>query len=81
MQQQHTSSQPAILEILNAALRKRHIKATAAVDALSRQAEQVLALCEEHPHDQSLHQLLESVREQLVARHEERQATAVHITK
>ena len=81
MQQQRILSQPAILDILNTALRERHIKATRALDALTQQAEQLLALCEEHPDDESVHQLLESVRADLVARCKEQQATAVQITR
>ena len=80
MHQQQTSSRPVILEFLNHALRERHIKATAALDALRQQAEQVLALSEEHPDDESFHQLLEGVRAQLLACREERQATAVQLT-
>ncbi len=81
MHQQPTSSQPVILEFLNNALRERHIKATTALDPLRQEAEQVLALCEQHPDNESFHQLLEGVRAQLLATCEEWQATAVQITQ
>jgi hypothetical protein len=81
MQQQQTSSQPAVLDLLNTALRERHLKATGALDALTQQAEQVLALCEAHPDDEALHQLLQSVQAQLVARCREKQATALRLTQ
>ncbi len=81
MQQQQTSSQPVILDFLNNTLRERHIKATAALDALRQQAEQLLALCEQHPDDEAFHQLLEGVRAQHLATCEEWQATAVQLTQ
>ncbi len=73
--------QPVILDFLNTTLCERHIKATGALEVLTQYAEQVLALCEEYPDNEPIHQLLESVRADLVARHEERQATVVHITQ
>ncbi len=74
-------SQPAMLELLNNALRDRHIKATGALEALTQHAEQVLALCEAYPDNEPLHQLLEHVRAQIVARCREEQATTVQITQ
>ena len=73
-------SQPPLLVLLNDAIRDRHIKATGALEALTQHAEQVLALCEEYPDNEPLHQLLEHVLAQIVACREEKQATAVQIT-
>ncbi len=74
-------SQPAMLELLNNALRDRHIKATGALEALTQHAEQVLALCEAYPDNEPLQQLLDHVRAQIVARCREQQATTVQITQ
>jgi hypothetical protein len=67
MDQPQTSSPPDILEFLYKALYEQHIKAAGVLEALAQHAEQVLALCEQYPDNESLHQLLETVRAHLVA--------------
>ncbi len=81
MHKTQTPSQPAMLVFLNDALRDQHIKATGALEAITQHAEQVLALCEEYPDNEPLHQLLEHVRAQIVARCGEKRATTVQITQ
>ncbi len=80
MHKTQTPSQPAILGFLNTALRDQQLKATGALDALIQHAEQVLTLCEDYPDNEPLHQLLEHVRAQIVARCEEKQATGAQLS-
>ncbi len=80
MQPTQTPLQPTILGFLNTALRDQHLKATGALDALIQHAEQVLALCEDYPDNEPLHQLLEHVRAHIVARCGEQQATGMRLS-
>ncbi len=80
MHKTQTPSQPAIVGFLHTALRDRQLKATGALDALIQHAEQVLALCEEYPENEPLHQLLERVRAQIVARCGEKQVTGMRLS-
>ncbi len=80
MHKTQTPSDLAILGFVNTALRDRQLKATGALDAVIQHAEQVLALCEDYPDNEPLHQLLERVQAQIVARCGEKHPTGVQLS-